>query len=102
MALVDGLHGCIQFRLACEHDLDGVWRAGAEAVQELDAVHARHPEVREHHGQGTWCGEGLQARLPGLGREHFEVRLKQPSQSPQQQNIVIHQQDAWLHGVLPG
>jgi len=54
----------VNFSVAGKHDADGVRGLGLDLAQELDAIHAGHSHVGNHHRVGAVVSRELQRFLP--------------------------------------
>ncbi len=92
--------GALHFRHRRHHDHRGVGPAYHDFAQQCDAVHLRHPQVRddERHGLRLKGAQRLDARPRLRARE--SLVLEQPHQHPPQARLVVH--DETLHTLNLG
>ena len=96
LAVVDRLDRDVHLRVAGEHHAHGVRMALADHRQQLDAVHLRHPLVRDHD-LGRLVREQAERLAAARGRQH-PARLvpEQALHGAQDVHLVVHEE----HGVL--
>jgi hypothetical protein len=99
-APLHGLDGEVCGAERGHHDHGGVGQAAHELWQELDAVHARHAQIAEHHVHGAL--RELSERLVGVLGTHHLVALggQDELQALPQAGVVVHDEDAFLQWGL--
>ncbi len=108
MPPVHRIHGRIQIGIAGEHHPRRIGRQRGALLEEMDAVHPRHLQVRHDHGERRGRAQGREPCLGVLGGDDPEIVAQRPADPAQDQRIVIHEENArgqsrlLLNGRSPG
>jgi hypothetical protein len=101
VALVHGLDGDLQVRVAGQEHAHGVRAAVADDAQHVHAVHAGHVVVANDHGERALPGRGLDARLGALGGHDLALFAQLPAEALQQVQVVVDKQHLSVHLPSP-